>query len=236
MAPTNKKNNNGRGRSTKSFSRGHAKKIASNKMYTARGEPIQNLEAYVAAGGKPRSSSGKVIHNPTAYRNTIEASVRQNTGDPKYLYHYTNNDAAQKIEQSGVIRASKIGLDGAGTYVTAKPPRCTTNTLISNNYGAPNARDSSFVNNYIRVNADELNNARRVDSTNRDVWKVEGDIDLHENNGFVAQRNNRKSTKQAEYGDTEYNESGYYHDTGYGASEHGESPNNEMDYDYGYEH
>lgn len=199
MAPSKKRNGG-------SYSRGTAKKIASSKMFTATGEPIHNLEAYTAAGGKPRSASGELIHNPRAYRNTIEASVRQNTNDPKYLYHYTNKAAAESIETSGAIKASASGLDGAGTYCTAKPPRCSSDTLISNNYGQSGARGSSYVDNYARIDTDNLG-AKRVNSS-RDIWKVDGDINLEDHNAFLAQRDGnsggRKNTAK-KWNDNPYN-------------------------------
>ena len=177
---------NGKERTT--YSRDDAKKIAASKTYTAKGKPIRNLSAYVAAGGRPRNSGGDVIRNPMAYQNAIEASVRQNTNDPKYLYHYTNQQAAKSISESGTIHASTNGLAGPGTYCTAKPPRCNTGTLLNNNYSnAVATRDQSYVDNYVRMDADRLN-ARHVGNGNRDGWKVKGDVDLGQHNAFVAER------------------------------------------------
>lgn len=158
-------------------------------MYTANGNSIRNLESYMSAGGKPRNSAGDIIQNPVAYRNTIEASVRQNTNNPKYLFHYTTNDAAASIGNGGgTIRASSSGLDGSGTYLTAKPPRCNTDTLLNNNYGTTTGRGSN-VQNYVRLNADSLDAQRVTSAGPRDVWKVNGDVNLHDHGGYIAERN-----------------------------------------------
>ena len=192
----------------KSISREASKRVASSKTYTAQGEPIRDLDAYVAAGGRPRNSAGDMIRNPKAYQNVIEASVRQNTNDPKYLYHYTNQQAAASITKSGTINASSGGLAGSGTYCTAKPPRCHPANLLSNNYASSTARDPSYVSSYVRMDADNLN-AERVEDGNRDIWKVSGSVDLNQHNAFVAERH-QDSTN---YGGT--NNQGHYYDDEY---------------------
>ena len=141
---SSKNNNNNDDGRRDAYPKNVAKKIASSKMYTSSGEPIRDVEAYRAAGGQVYSSNGQVIHNPVAYRNTIEASVRQNTTDPKYLWHYTDTKGAKSIAESGTIKASSTGLGGPGTYGTAKPPRCTSNNLLNNNYGVGHGRDTSL--------------------------------------------------------------------------------------------
>ncbi|CAB9507632.1 expressed unknown protein [Seminavis robusta] len=135
------------------------------------------------------AASGDVIRNPTAYQNAIEASVRQNTDDPKYLYHYTTPQAAESIAKNGKIQASSTGLAGSGTYLTAKPPRCpVTPILFWKTITLPWPVDHpSYVDNYVRVDADDLY-ARHVGG-DRDVWKVDGDVDFYSHNGFVAERN-----------------------------------------------
>ena len=167
-----------------------AKRIASSKMYTANGDSIRNLDSYMAAGGKPRNSAGDIIQNPRAYSNSIEASVRQNTDNPKYLHHYTTSEAASKIQKSGgIIKASSIGAGGSGTYLTAKPPRCNTNTLLNNNYdGVADSRGPSYVEKYIRLNNDGLDATRVPDVGGRDVWKVDGDVNLNNHGGYIADR------------------------------------------------
>ena len=188
-------------------------------MYTANGDSIRNLESYMNAGGKPRNSAGHVLHNPVAYRNTIEASVRQNTNNPKYLYHYTTGDAATSIGNGGgTIRASSSGLDGSGTYLTAKPPRCNTETLLNNNYGTTKGRGSN-VQNYIRMDADSLD-ARRVTSTTRDVWKVNGDVNLHDHGGYIAERNSRRR-QAGDYGGEHTYHGGYGGGYGYNNEDDG---------------
>jgi len=182
--------------STYKKSRNQAKAIASRQMFTASGERIRNVDAYVAAGGVPHTANGSRIHNPTAYGNVIEASVRQNTDDPKYLYHYTDTTGAEGISQSGTIAASTDGYDGAGTYVTAKPPRCTSETLLRNNYGGgATGKDDSRVESYVRIDNDGGTlDANRLDCCDRDVWKVNGDIHLNDHNAFVAPRSNNNSS------------------------------------------
>ncbi|KAL3921953.1 MAG: hypothetical protein SGILL_002474 [Bacillariaceae sp.] len=157
-------------------------------MYTPLGEPIRNLEAYRAAGGQPCNERGEAIANPTAYRNAIEASIRQNTDDPKYHYHYTDDKAAKSIRQSGTITASSKGHFGSGTYLTSKPPRCNDDVILSNNYGRPSKNNSDQVQSYVRIDADRVNAHRVTNADGRNVWKVDGDVHLNDHNGFVAGR------------------------------------------------
>ena len=122
-----------------------------------------------------------------------EASVRQNTTDPKYLYHYTTPQAASSIAESSQITGSSVGLAGSGTYLTAKPPRTRTNDLLQNNYASTTVCDSSYVDQYVRVEADDLG-ARHV-GEDRDVWRVNGNVDLLSYNGFVAARSPKRSRR-----------------------------------------
>ena len=164
-----------------------AKRMATAKMYTPTGEPIRNLEAYRASGGTPCNARGERIQNPTAYRNAIEASIRQNTDDPKYQYHYTDNEAGKSIQDSGTIRASTHGLGGSGTYVTPKPPRCNDSAILSNNYDSATRKGDTRVQSYVRLDADGLN-AQQIPAGGRNVWKVDGNVQLGDHNGYVASR------------------------------------------------
>ncbi|KAL3908262.1 MAG: hypothetical protein SGILL_008549 [Bacillariaceae sp.] len=171
--------------------RNTAKRFATGKMYTPSGEPIRNLEAYRASGGTACNARGDVIENPTAYRNAIEASVRQNTNDPKYQYHYTDNEAAKSIRESGAIRASSNGLGGSGTYLTPKPPRCNGNAILSNNYDGATRVNDNRVQSYVRMDADGLNAQRVPNAGGRNVWKADGNVHFEEHNGFVGSRQNQ---------------------------------------------
>ena len=91
-------------------------------VYNAYGQPVRNVESYAATGAPTYTSSGSRIRNPSAYTGAIEASYRQNTSTPKYLYHYTSNDAADAIASSGKVKASSSGACGSGTYWTSKAP------------------------------------------------------------------------------------------------------------------
>lgn len=221
-------------------SRNAAAKLATSKMYTAVGESIRNLDAYVAAGGIAHNSAGDPIKNPKAYRNAIEASFRQNTQDPKYLYHYTNEAAAASISESRKVQASDSGLAGPGTYCTTKPPRCHTNTLLSNNYGSPTLRDASYVDRYVRIDADRVP-AQQVSDGSRNIWKVDGNVHLDQHNSFIADRN------QSSYSDQQYYDQSYddaventgqeYDDdydggVGHQVDDYGDSGYNQDDYFY----
>lgn len=197
------------------FDRTAAQQIAGRRMYTASGEPIYNLDNYLAAGGQAYNSAGQMIQNPRAYRNAIEGSLRQNTTDPKYLYHYTTDTAAASIAESGSIMESPSGLAGAGTYLTAKPPRTRTDALLENNYGSATSRNASYVNQYARVAADNLS-ATHVGS-DRDVWLVNGDVDLSSHNGFVARRRGKTDKGR---GDDSASYSGFAA-SGYMGGDHG---------------
>jgi hypothetical protein len=151
-------------------------------VYTSSGDKVRNPAAYKAAGGRSYSKAGKAVSNPVAYSNSIEASVRQNTDSPKYLYHYTDKTSLGKIESSGELRGStapgSVAL-GRGAYFTAKQPRSSTSGLLTNNYGHAQGRDASKVAGYVRVDADRVSAKSGRDALGRDVWCVPGDgVDL----------------------------------------------------------
>ena len=75
-------------------------------VYTASGARVYNPAAYAATGAKTYTSTGRPVSNPVAYAGAIEASVRQNTSAPKYLYHYTDSSSLNKISDSGRIKSS----------------------------------------------------------------------------------------------------------------------------------
>ena len=43
---------------------------------------------------------------PVAYANTVDGAKRQSSSNPKYLYHYTDDDSLSSIASSGYIKAS----------------------------------------------------------------------------------------------------------------------------------
>lgn len=181
------------------YKSGVAKAMASKKMYTASGESIYNLEAFLTAGGKAFNGAGERIDNPRAYCNSIEASMRQNTTEPKYLYHYTTPEAAASISASGILQASSDGLAGPGTYWTAKPPRSSTTNLLTNNYASASARDPSHVHSYVRMENDNGQDLAAMHvGGQRDVWKINGSVDLEQQHGsFVAKRNKQSKKKKS---------------------------------------
>ena len=75
-------------------------------VYTASGARVYNPAAYAATGAKTYTSTGRPVSNPVAYAGAIEASARQNTSAPKYLYHYTDSSSLNKISDSGRIKSS----------------------------------------------------------------------------------------------------------------------------------
>ena len=173
--------------------RTQAKRIASSKLYTSSGERIRNPDAYTAAGGRAYSSNGSKIRNPTAYQNAIEASVRQNTNDPKFLYHYTDKSSAEKIAETGLIKASQSGAMGHGTYMTAKQPRCSLDGLLTNNYGqAHPSNRRSQVDCYVRVDADRVRAENGSAELGRNVWKVPGSVDLAKTDAFIGERQSKR--------------------------------------------
>ncbi|KAJ8613106.1 hypothetical protein CTAYLR_004780 [Chrysophaeum taylorii] len=162
-------------------------------MYTSRGDRIRNPSAYTAAGGRAFSSNGSGIRDPTAYQRAIDASVRQNSDSPVYLYHYTDPGSAAKIENSGMIKASSDGALGSGTYLTAKPPRTSSDRLMTNNYdGAASTRDASKVDSYVRVDAARVQAENGRAATSRDVWKVDGDVKLADAGAKIGSRSNKR--------------------------------------------
>jgi hypothetical protein len=138
-------------------------------------------ESAAARAPRVEEEIGKLAHHTHALP---QASVRQNTDSPKYLYHYTDSSSASKIQDSGTIRSSTHSSDcalGRGVYLTAKPPRTSTNNLLDNNYaGAAGTRGADKVQSYVRVDADRV--AGAVDngrgSLGRDVFVHRGDLNL----------------------------------------------------------
>ena len=151
-------------------------------VYTSSGIPVRNPAAYAATGARTYTEGGRPITDPVAYSGAIEASVRQNTDRPKYLYHYTDSDSAGKIANSGRLKASTGPGDcalGQGVYMTAKPPKSSTSALLSNNYdGAAQSYGKDKVQSYVRVDADRVGAISGRRKLGRDVFVVPGDLDL----------------------------------------------------------
>ena len=164
----------------------------STGVYTASGARVRNPAAYAATGAQTYTAAGKAISDPVAYAGAIEASVRQNTSAPKYLYHYTDPSSASAIASSGKLKRSTGRGDcalGEGVYFTAKPPKSKSSALLNNNYGgASSLRGESKVSAYVRIEADSVNyhNGRR--DLGRDVFVVRGDVDLRQSGAKLGQR------------------------------------------------
>ena len=164
----------------------------STGVYTASGARVRNPAAYAATGAQTYTAAGKAISDPVAYAGAIEASVRQNTSAPKYLYHYTDPSSASAIASSGKLKRSTGRGDcalGEGVYFTAKPPKSKSSALLNNNYGgASSLHGESKVSAYVRIEADSVNyhNGRR--DLGRDVFVVHGDVDLRQSGAKLGQR------------------------------------------------
>ena len=150
----------------------------SHGVYTASGQRVNNAAAYAATGAATYTSARQRISDPVAYSNAIEASVRQNTSSPKYLYHYTEASSLSQIRESSWLAPSTSASDmslGEGVYFTAKPPRASSETLLRNNYdGAADGVRPSRVESYVRVDADRVGAESGRDRLGRDVWVVPG--------------------------------------------------------------
>ena len=158
-------------------------------VYNAYGQPVRNVESYAATGAPTYTSSGSRIRNPSAYTGAIEASYRQNTSTPKYLYHYTDGDSLGKIADSGRVKPSSGPGDcalGSGAYFTAKPPRSSTGGLLQNNYNG--GGDASRVEGYVRVDTDRVNARSGRDELGRDVFVVPGGVNLSKANAKLGYR------------------------------------------------
>ena len=166
---------------------------SSSGIYTASGAPVRNPTAYAATGARCYTSAGRSVSNPVAYSNAIEASVRQNTSSPKYLYHYTDSSSLDKISSSGRLKASTGPGDcalGEGVYMTAKPPRSSSSALLNNNYdGAASQYGSNKVDCFVRVDADKVGAVSGRDTLGRDVFVVPGrGVDLSKANAQIGYR------------------------------------------------
>jgi hypothetical protein len=150
-------------------------------VYTSSGTPVRHPAAYAATGAPTYTASCNPISDPVAYSGAIEASVRQNTSSPKYLYHYTDSTSLKSIQSSGRLNRSTGPGDcalGEGVYFTAKTPRSSSSTLLSNNYGASSSYDASRVSSYVRVDADRLDYRSGRNELGRNVFVVPGDVEL----------------------------------------------------------
>ena len=181
-----------KGQRSGGYGHGSSPYSRSSGVYTASGKAVRNVAAYAATGAPTYSRAGKTISNPVAYSGAIEASVHQNTSQPKYLYHYTSSSSLDQIESSGKLKKSTGPGDcalGQGVYFTAKPPRSSTNSLLNNNYdGAAGAYGSSHVESYVRVDADKVNYKSGRSDLNRDVFVVPGNVNLNKAGGTTGHR------------------------------------------------
>lgn len=184
----------GAGRTSRSGGAKSSRGSVTKAIYTSSGTRVRNAAAYAATGAPTYTKAGSGINNPVAYSNAIEARVRQNSDRPKYLYHYTNDESARKIEQSGRIRASAGPGDcalGEGVYMTAKPPRTSSSSLLQNNYdGAGSAGKADLVEAYVRVDADLVRHSggRGKQELGRNVFVVPGDVDLADAGAYIGKR------------------------------------------------
>lgn len=184
----------GAGRTSRSGGAKSSRGSVTKAIYTSSGTRVRNAAAYAATGAPTYTKAGRGINNPVAYSNAIEARVRQNSDRPKYLYHYTNDESARKIEQSGRIRASAGPGDcalGEGVYMTAKPPRTSSSSLLQNNYdGAGSAGKADLVEAYVRVDADLVRHSggRGKQELGRNVFVVPGDVDLADAGAYIGKR------------------------------------------------
>ncbi len=100
--------------------------------------------------------------------------MRQNTDNPKYLYHYTDEKSLASIKTSGILRGSSNSGDcalGEGVYFTAKAPRSSSEGLLKNNYGT-SSKNQERVEGYVRIDADKVNSINGRNSLGRDVHLV----------------------------------------------------------------
>merc|ERR1712050_240691 len=106
---------------------------------------------------------------------------------------YSDSSSLDKISSSGRLLASTGPGDcalGTGVYMTAKPPRSSTATLLRNNYdSAAFSYNSSKVQGYVRVDADKVVAVNgRKELGGRDVFVVPGDVDLPHANAKIGYR------------------------------------------------
>ena len=84
---------------------------------------------------------------------------------------------------------------GRGVYLTAKPPRCASDSLLSNNYGQALPTNQSKVESYVRVDADTITAENGSKEMGRNVWKASGSVDATKTTGAVV--GNRQSKGKA---------------------------------------
>ncbi|XP_020901062.1 uncharacterized protein LOC110239669 [Exaiptasia diaphana] len=112
----------------------------------------------------------------------------------KTLYHYTDKDGAEGIQNSGVIKESRPeradAVYGPGVYLTDLPPSTPNNILLVNNYGnAPKENDANNVSHAveIKVPPNKMQNFE-TQSSSRQVYKHKGDLHLKDYDGKVYKR------------------------------------------------
>jgi len=79
---------------------------------------------------------------------------------------------------------------GRGVYLTGKVPKCTSSSLLTNNYGSSKIHKerAAKTKSYVRVDADKVGAYDGADQLGRNVWKVQGDLDLRNKNAKFGYR------------------------------------------------
>ncbi|KXJ27911.1 uncharacterized protein LOC110232929 [Exaiptasia diaphana] len=113
----------------------------------------------------------------------------------KTLYHYTDEEGAEGIQNSGVIKESRSergdAAFGSGVYLNDLPPSTPDNELLVNNYdSAPKETDANNVSHVveIKVPQDKMQNFESQ-SSSRVVYKHPGDLHLKDYDAKVYKKN-----------------------------------------------
>ena len=121
----------------------------------------------------------------------------------KYLYHYTDKESAKKIQQSGVLRPSRLRNGdcalGEGVYFTSKPPQCTSDNLMKNNYGGASSARRPKTQAYVRVEKDRVCARNGGKDLGRDVYVVHTTRDLKLGKAGVKMGERKRYARDAKH-------------------------------------
>jgi len=127
-------------------------------LFTRDGDLIRDLDKYVRSGQPCFSQLQNEVKNPFAYAKTRYGK------EPKFVYHYTDNESLRKILMSGEILPS-LEQDGDakmgdGVYMTTIPEWASKKVILRNNYDGAALKDeySRRAEAFIRIPFEDLDN------------------------------------------------------------------------------
>lgn len=128
-------------------------------LFTRDGDLVSDLRSHVRSGEPCFSQFQTEIKHPLKYSKTTYGK------EPKFVYHWTDNESLEQILKSGEILPSlEQNGDahmGDGVYMTTIPEWASKEVVLRNNYGARAARKAEYSRRaeaFIRIPFEQLDN------------------------------------------------------------------------------